>query len=839
VRHAHPAPSEEESGDPSELALDDRYEIFDHDHDQVEAESGIETGREWIAPVIAGLAIVAWTGFFAWALRGEIGTAATASPERWVGWIGDWAVPTLLICIAYLLIMRNSRAESRRFGNTAAMLSQESARLENRLSTVNRELSLAREFLGEQSRELEGLGRIAGERIGAHAEELQGLIKDNGAQVDAIGTASEAALSNMGRLRDDLPVIANSARDVANRIGSAGRTAQDQLTMLESGLERLETSGQSNEARVAEFDRKVTDCLAGFETTLTRIEQSLSTRYDALQERAGAFRGEADDAERLAIASLTEHLDRVRTQTNEVADTIRQAEAAAIDRFAQSKDRLYEDVSGVVESLDKLDRQAIAASHNRVQQLHDEAARFDQHLTVRDERFVAEISRRQTEFEQREAHASEALAERLSELDQMISLRREAQIAQTEKLVAHSAAIGTQMDSLDALLTRIVEEAGTAREGLTEGLGELGGVLSDKQKVIADSGERLNELTEKSVRLLEIIQSGARFGEEDLGKAIDNAAREMGAVKTQAENISGLMFKSRESAAGLETHLIETGQTIEAADASLSQFKARLAEQAEETLARLNGLRGGFAKLVEQSDAFATGSQQQMRDTLDALENSIGAALSDFETDSKTRVAEISHYVARNAADELERVIRTESELAVTEFAAAAEGASSAGRDATAQLRHQLAKVNELTSNLEQRIAIAREKAEEDVGNEFARRMALITDSLNSNSIDIAAALSSEVTDTAWDAYLKGDRGIFTRRAVRLTNSGTARAIANLYRNDDTFQQSVNRYIHDFEAMLRSMLSTRDGNALGVTMLGSDVGKLYVVLAQALERIRA
>jgi hypothetical protein len=38
--------------------------------------------------------------------------------------------------------------------------------------------------------------------------------------------------------------------------------------------------------------------------------------------------------------------------------------------------------------------------------------------------------------------------------------------------------------------------------------------------------------------------------------------------------------------------------------------------------------------------------------------------------------------------------------------------------------------------------------------------------------------------------------------------------------------------------MLRTMLSTRDGNALGVTLLSSDMGKLYVALAQAIERLR-
>ena len=106
--------------------------------------------------------------------------------------------------------------------------------------------------------------------------------------------------------------------------------------------------------------------------------------------------------------------------------------------------------------------------------------------------------------------------------------------------------------------------------------------------------------------------------------------------------------------------------------------------------------------------------------------------------------------------------------------------------------------------------------------------MALITESLNSHSIDIAKALSTEVTDTAWASYLKGDRGIFTRRAVRLVDSGEAREISQLYEDDHEFREHVSRYIHDFEAMLRTMLSTRDGHALGVTLLSSDMGKLYV-----------
>ncbi|MEO8724052.1 MAG: hypothetical protein ABI395_11145, partial [Sphingobium sp.] len=66
-----------------------------------------------------------------------------------------------------------------------------------------------------------------------------------------------------------------------------------------------------------------------------------------------------------------------------------------------------------------------------------------------------------------------------------------------------------------------------------------------------------------------------------------------------------------------------------------------------------------------------------------------------------------------------------------------------------------------------------------------------------------------------------------------------ARSIAQLYDENSAFHEHVNRYIHDFEAMLRAILSTRDGSALAVTILSSDMGKLYVALAQAIDRLRS
>jgi hypothetical protein len=146
--------------------------------------------------------------------------------------------------------------------------------------------------------------------------------------------------------------------------------------------------------------------------------------------------------------------------------------------------------------------------------------------------------------------------------------------------------------------------------------------------------------------------------------------------------------------------------------------------------------------------------------------------------------------------------------------------------------------IGETAAAIEERIADDRAEREAREAKDLSNRVALIIDALNSTAIDVSKILSNEAGDAAWAAYLKGDRGVFTRRAVRLLDSGEAREILHHYESEPEFRDQVNRYIHDFEAMLRRILADRDGTPLGVTLLSSDMGKLYVALAQAIERLR-
>lgn len=790
----------------------------------------------WLAPTLALLIVGAWTGFFGWAHLAEIRVGA--APQEWASWIVQWAVPVALIGIVWLLAMRSSHAEARRFSAVATHMNRESVALEDRLKVVNRELSLAREFLAAEARDLEAVGRIAAERLSVHAGELHNLITSSGAQVEAIAAASETALGNMNRLRDDLPVIANASRDVANQIGNAGRTAEEQLARLSGGFDSLAKVSGESETQVTRLSAQVGETLGEFESTLMRLQSLVAGRFAALQDDAQSYRERLETLEHEALAALAARSNAVATNADAIAARLREAGDDAETRFAGAIAALEEMLTDKLQLVEKLDQRTSAAASQRIIKLRDEATRFDDHIEARNRTFDELIEQRQAAFETQAAQASELLAQQLAALDDELSQRREAQLGEIEKLITHGEVIADRVSQLGRVVGEVAITSAAAREDLTNGLGTLARHLDEKRAAMAETEAQLAQVTESSVRLLEILRSGSRTCRDDLGLAIGGANTALEGIEARARQVEGLMLNSSQAGSDLSDYLLRTRAEIDSTDIAVANFKARLAEETDDALARIQGLRGGFARLSEESGMLAGETQEALRESLGSLETAILKAFATLEDGARERVPLLATGLSSDLVDKLEKTLRNETAAMLGKLEQTAAHASGVGREATIQLRDQLVKVNELTGNLEQRVSRARELAEEQVNNDFTKRMALITDSLNSAAIDITSALSTEVADTAWNAYLKGDRGIFTRRAVTLMDKGTAKNIGALYISDEGFKANVSRYIHDFEALLRATLSTRDGHVLSVTMLGSDMGKLYVALAQAIERFR-
>jgi chromosome segregation ATPase len=794
-------------------------------------EAPVPAPRRWPAllALVLTLAVGAgWTALFV--MANLTAMQAGGNLAQWTAWIRDWSVPPLLLALVWLLAMRNSRREALRFGEAARVLGEESSRLEARLSTVNRELSLAREFLAAQGRDIDALGRVAGERLSEHADRLAGLVTDNGARIEAIGTVSEAALDNMEKLRFQLPVIASSAKDVTNNIATAGRTAHSQIEEMVQGFNKLNQFGQASERQVQVLRELVEKTLAEFTQQAEQLEAITSQRFAALTQGGEEFRtrldaqeiealaairtrakalgdelGEArkllDENEAESLTSLRARLTAVRDESGAIARSLREAEGQALDAWRRAVASLEEDLRQAVSRVGEIDEQAMVSARRRIAALTEEAEEIDARMAERDRVFAEEIERRRAEFETRHAAFGERLEAQMA-----------AQREQAEAFRAHSETIGAQLGDYASRMNEIAAHGGEAEGAIGASLTVLAEKLTASREALSGTDKAIAGLTDDSVRLLELIRASVTHSEEDLPAAL---------------------------AAG-ETRLAQFDERVQALGAAARNAVTLGESLLDHVAASKSGLAEGIEHARELGHALSdkTSAIEALQSSLRHLSEQSAALAEQARNDLASAVTDLAERIGEESGAAIDRAVRAKAAEISGQLEEAASNAAGVSRDAAVQLRDQLAKVNDLAGNLERRVAHARARAEEQVDNDFARRVALITESLNSNAIDIARAMDTEVTDTAWASYLRGDRGIFTRRAVRLLENPEARAVSNLYENDREFRDHVSRYIHDFEAMLRQLLSTRDGHALGVTLLSSDMGKLYVALAQAIERLR-
>lgn len=721
----------------------------------------------WVALALG----LAWTVAFVWASLPM--WLSMMTPELAMQAIAQWAMPVAMIAALYLVMQRNSSSEARRFAQLAGSLRAETSLLETRLAHVNAELSLAREFLANQSLELESLGRVSSDRLCGFAEDLRATIEASDTGMRAIGEVSAAAQANMEKLRNHLPVIANSAKDVTNQIGNAGRTAQGQVESMIGAFQKLNEFGQAASAQIA---------------TLVQESDAATLRLAQSVETSGA--------------TLTGHVAEASEQMDRAIETV-------ASRLANTRSNLDQ------------------TAEIQAEQLRTRVTELEQSLAT----LAESMSERATRSRQDMRAAADDLGLTLTTL---ATSAGESEATIREIIAAADAQIGDAERRLQAMDSHSSE----ALARLAFALSALdANVASLSERLAAGSGhaEIFDTKSQRVRAVLEAIEAQA-------GKAIPDAL----------DALDRKTGTSEHGVASLRAHVSQVDDEMIRLGSILGNFEQRIAEQAVE-VERLAGssesawreraedigaLIGAMRAARDDIDQINATSAIKLVETMRDVHREAQAAADEARRAMDRAIAGATDKLGQDSAAALEKVLRGKAEELVGKLESAINRAVGATSEASLHLRDQLARVDDLATHLERRVSEAREQAEERTDNDFARRLALLTESLHSTAIDVDKILSAEVSDTAWSAYLRGDRGVFTRRAVRLIDNGEAKDIAAAYENDPEFFELVNRYIHDFESMLRTVLSTRDGGVMGVTLLSSETGKLYVALAQAIERLR-
>ncbi|MES2095794.1 MAG: hypothetical protein V4459_03470 [Pseudomonadota bacterium] len=443
-------------------------------------------------------------------------------------------------------------------------------------------------------------------------------------------------------------------------------------------------------------------------------------------------------------------------------------------------------------------------------------------------------------------------ANRLALGDQITSMMAAAtgmseQISTAEAQAARlDAAARTAEDKVNVLLATLPKahaetEALAARieaTGLTAS--ERAAALDSQIVALSERGREADALTSGAAERLAANIARMEATSETAGARLESV------TATMSETVDGLLEKTSSAVDEARKGITAQGDAMLA---MLSTNQAALDRTATDSAAALAERIAGIQSVVDQVATTLETGQAQVAALTAAIDDSSGAAhrfageAAPQLLESLMRIRDTANAAAEQAREAIERIVpdagaaieaagREALDKSLAALASAHDAAANSAIDASTKLNKQMLAIADASGEIDARLA------ENQESDGFARRVSLLIETLNSAAIDLTKIYSAEIPDTSWASYLKGDRGSFTRRAVRLLDAGDMRAITQAYENDDSAREQINRYIHDFEAMLRGVLAQRDSTPIGVTLLSSDMGKLYVALAQAIERLR-
>lgn len=152
--------------------------------------------------------------------------------------------------------------------------------------------------------------------------------------------------------------------------------------------------------------------------------------------------------------------------------------------------------------------------------------------------------------------------------------------------------------------------------------------------------------------------------------------------------------------------------------------------------------------------------------------------------------------------------------------------------------------VNEHLENLqlgfqktEQQVDAFNQKFKSASVDVFMRNSEDIINELETISIDINTIFNKDKDEELWKKYYAGDRTAFARYLAKNMTKKQISAIQKDYEEKSEFRILVDKYIDDFNNLVSTARDSERAGTFLALISGSDIGKVYYILARALGKI--
>lgn len=638
----------------------------------------------------------------------------------------------------------------------------------------------------------------------------------------AIAEGLDELLSPVDQAERRTTALTQKLRQQIENVESASEIAADRIKRLEDRFQGQITDLFSATTKAEETANTVVMRLRGEEQALSSLGTTLETMVSGIETRL-----------REAGEALISNSDAAGAHVNRAQESLIAEGRTLSDTLNGLKDRLGEMETAL--------KQAVGGLETGLGHAEARAGDAAQSLLSHEEQLRAAITAL--------GNTARETASSMSDQGQTLADHRQQAIADAENL-------DTLTDRLEDRLEKARNDAQAIAGAMSETISELEGQLATTRTRTEEDSEAISELirtrSEEAARTLEEraheLRSLLADEQAAVGSALEDHARKVAdALDEQARSVRAAVSQQNQT---VHDSIAEQRQHLtDALEDHLQRLQENLTRHATETGDQLADADNTALKhLEEQADRLRDLLKQQGSAAEDLLAR-YGAT---FEERIASALRQAEDALGRETSSIEEAANRAETEITRLSdlLRQGRQDLSRTGTEAAettvllgATLDEQLSGLNTTVSSIDRAIKDITSRAEQfgqaaskEGQGAFARTSALVIEALGSASIDINRALETEIPDNVWQRYLKGDRSIFARRTLRLGSRKAQKAIAEKFEKDAEFRAHAEEYLREFESLMGQAMTADPKNVLSATLVSSELGKLYVLLAQSLKR---
>ena len=493
------------------------------------------------------------------------------------------------------------------------------------------------------------------------------------------------------------------------------------------------------------------------------------------------------------------------------------------------------------------------------------------------------------------------LDNKLGEYGKLISLEVEAMIERSgtleHNLQSQMSGIRKTAEDVTSLFNKLGTEVTDKRKmvesetlKITENIKNTVQMLNSETKHLKDfyahssskNEEFATMLTELSDKLRDIELglnvSAANFGEnsenlvvklqntgdnlaQNLAKMSENSLTLSEQSKTNAnllieqdEYINKALVKLKQISTEINTVNKNLNKTSENLGDNLSSYETKISEFGNMLDKHLTDLRANYTLTKEKIDEISLSDFSENTEKLITGLQNTGNGISQIMNTMQQSTDSLREQSKKNseiliAQDEYVNKAMTKLKQISTGLNSINKDLTKTGENLDTTLSSYETKIGDFNktlnihlSQLEQsyeKTAIQLDKINLSSIDSFMRDSATILTELETLSIDISNIFNRKGDEEElWKKYYAGDHGAFARYLSKNVTKKEIKILQDTYEKKTDFRVILDKYMEDFEALISMARDNARSGTILALISGSDIGKVYYIMAKALGRIQ-